>query len=94
MNEQKIIEFFSLVKHRASALSRSLGDRVINILSLSKQDSEFFVFLYDDASRKQAIATLGRFARHEECPDLKDLNFQWYDAAILSQKIRQESERL
>jgi hypothetical protein len=33
------------------------------------------------------LRTLGRFASNPE------LSFTWYDAAVLSQKIRQESQR-
>ena len=56
----------------------------INVLALVKGD-ERYVFLYDDASRAEALRTLGRFASNPE------LSFSWYDAAVLSQRIRQES---
>lgn len=56
----------------------------INVLALIK-GSERYVFLYDDASRAETLRTLGRFASNPE------LSFTWYDAAVLSQKIRQES---
>lgn len=56
----------------------------INVLALVKGD-ERYVFLYDDASRAETLRTLGRFASNPE------LSFTWYDAAVLSQKIRQES---
>lgn len=58
----------------------------INVLALVK-GNERYVFLYDDASRCEALRTLGRFASNPE------LSFTWYDAAVLSQKIRQESQR-
>ncbi len=57
----------------------------INVLALIK-GSERYVFLYDDASRCEVLRTLGRFASNPE------LSFTWYDAAVLSQKIRQESQ--
>jgi len=57
----------------------------INVLALVK-GSERYVFLYDDSSRAETLRTLGRFASNP------DLSFTWYDAAVLSQKIRQESE--
>ena len=44
-------------------------------------------FLYDDANRAETLRTLGRYASNPE------LSFTWYDAAVLSQKIRQESRR-
>ena len=56
----------------------------INVLALVK-GAERYVFLYDDDSRAEALRTLGRFASNPE------LSFTWYDAAVLSQKIRQES---
>ena len=58
----------------------------INVLALVK-GSERYVFLYDDSSRAETLRTLGRFASNP------DLSFTWYDAAVLSQKIRQESRK-
>ena len=58
----------------------------INVLALVKGD-ERYVFLYDDANRAETLRTLGRYASNPE------LSFTWYDAAVLSQKIRQESQR-
>ncbi len=45
------------------------------------------MYLYDDASRAETLRTLGRYASNPE------LSFTWYDAAVLSQKIRQESRK-
>lgn len=58
----------------------------INVLALVK-GTERYVFLYDDANRAETLRMLGRFASNP------DLSFTWYDAAVLSQKIRQESSR-
>lgn len=58
----------------------------INVLALVK-GAERYVFLYDDASRAETLRVLGRFASNPE------LSFTWYDAAVLSQKIRQESQK-
>lgn len=63
----------------------------VNVLALVK-DGERFVFLYDDTSSAQLLQTLGRYAADPE------LSFSWYDAAVLSQKVRRlqqeaESER-
>lgn len=58
----------------------------VNILALVK-DSERYVFLYDDESRAETLRTLGRFAVDP------DLSFTWYDAAILSQRLRREEAR-
>jgi len=59
--------------------------RDINVLALVK-GQERYVFLYDDDNRAETLRQLGRFASRE------DLSFTWYDAAVLSQKIRQEKE--
>jgi len=56
-------------------------DSGINVLALVK-DGERFVFLYDDDSSSQLLQTLGKYAADPE------LNFSWYDAAVLSQKVR------
>lgn len=53
----------------------------INVLALVKGE-ERYVFLYDDENRAETLRMLGRFASNPE------LSFTWYDAAVLSQKIR------
>lgn len=58
----------------------------INVLALVK-GTERYVFLYDDSSRAETLRVLGRYASNPE------LSFTWYDAAVLSQKIRQESRK-
>lgn len=58
----------------------------INVLALVK-GAERYVFLYDDASRAETLRTLGRYASNPE------LTFSWYDAAVLSQKVRQDSHK-
>jgi len=57
----------------------------INVLALVKGE-ERYIFLFDDANRADALRTLGRYASNPE------LSFTWYDAAVLSQKIRQTVE--
>jgi hypothetical protein len=54
----------------------------INVLALVKGE-ERYVFLFDDNNRSEVLRTLGRYASNPE------LSFSWYDAAVLSQKIRQ-----
>ena len=53
----------------------------INVIALVK-DAERYIFLYDDESAPTLLQTLGRFAGNNE------LSFSWYDAAVLSQKVR------
>lgn len=58
----------------------------INVLALVK-GTERYVFLYNDENRSKTLRILGRYASDPE------LSFTWYDAAVLSQKIRQESQQ-
>ncbi len=58
----------------------------INVLALVK-GTERYVFLYNDENRAETLRTLGRFASNPES------SFTWYDAAVLSQKIRQDSRK-
>lgn len=53
----------------------------VNVLALVK-DGERFVFLYDESSIASLLQTLGRYAADPE------MSFSWYDAAVLSQKVR------
>ena len=59
-----------------------MNDDDINVLALVKGE-ERYIFLFDDTQRADALRTLGRFASNSE------LSFSWYDAAVLSQKVRQ-----
>ncbi|MEQ1903274.1 MAG: hypothetical protein ABL888_03720 [Pirellulaceae bacterium] len=53
----------------------------INVLALVKGE-ERYLFLFNDANRAETLRTLGRYASNPE------LSFTWYDAAVMSQKIR------
>ena len=53
----------------------------MNVVALVK-DTERYVFLYDDVSSSQMLQTLGQYAAD------KELSFTWYDAAVMSQKVR------
>ena len=53
-----------------------------NVLALVKGE-ERYIFLYQDRHHDKALRTLSRFAKNP------DLSFTWYDAAVLSQKVRQ-----
>jgi hypothetical protein len=57
----------------------------INVLALIK-GKERYIFLFDDEHRADALRTLGRYASNP------DLSFSWYDAAVLSQKVRQAAK--
>ena len=56
-------------------------DQEINVLALVKGE-ERFIFLFDDSNRDETLRQLARFAADPE------LDFSWYDAAMLSRKIR------
>lgn len=54
----------------------------INVLAMIKGE-EKYVFLYNEENRIEMLRTLGRYAADPE------LSFTWYDAAIMSKKIRE-----
>lgn len=57
-------------------------DREINVLAMMKGE-ERYVFLYDDQNRTETLRMLGRYAADPQ------LSFTWYDAAVMSKKIRE-----
>jgi hypothetical protein len=57
-------------------------NKEINVLALVKGE-ERYVFLYDETNRTETLRMLGRFAADPQ------LSFSWYDAALLSKKIRE-----
>ncbi|MFI4875732.1 MAG: hypothetical protein ACIALR_10360 [Blastopirellula sp. JB062] len=56
----------------------------INVLALVK-GAERYIFMFNDNRRAETLRTLGRYASNPE------LSFSWYDAAVLSQKIRAQA---
>ena len=66
----------------AARRAATVNDDDINVLALVK-GQERYIFLYDDSQKAEALRVLGRYASNPE------LSFSWYDAAVLSQKIRQ-----
>jgi hypothetical protein len=57
----------------------------INVLALVKGE-ERYVFLFDDRNRSETLRVMGRYASNAE------LSFTWYDAAVLSQKVRKTAK--
>lgn len=53
----------------------------LNVLALIKGD-ERYIFLFADDRKADALRHFGRFACDPE------LSFSWYDAAVLSQRMR------
>jgi hypothetical protein len=58
----------------------------VNVVALVK-GSERYVFLYDDSSQEEVLKVLGRYAEDPE------LSFNWYDAAVVGQKVRCQEAR-
>lgn len=56
--------------------------RAVNVLALVR-DGQRYVFLYDDNSIEQVQEKMAEFAADHE------LDFTWYDAAVLSERVRQ-----
>lgn len=61
-------------------------DKEVNVLALVKGEQRF-LFLFDDENRTETLRTLGRFAADP------DIDFTWYDAAVLSRKIREAAQQ-
>jgi len=53
----------------------------INVVALVKGE-ERYIFLFNDSQKGETLRTLGKYASNPE------LSFSWYDAAVLSQKVR------
>ena len=54
----------------------------INVVALVRGDEQY-IFMFDDANRTETLRMLGRYAADPE------LAFTWYDAAVMSQKVRE-----
>lgn len=59
-----------------------MNSQDINVLALVKGE-EHYIFLYNDENRVEMLRTLGRYAADPQ------LNFSWYDAAVMSKKVRE-----
>lgn len=64
-----------------------MPSRDVNVIAMVK-GGERYVFLFDDASRDEALRTLGRFAADPA------LSFSWHDAAVLGEKVRHTQGRV
>jgi hypothetical protein len=54
----------------------------LNVLALVKGEEQY-IFMFDDSNRTETLRMLGRYAANPE------LSFSWFDAAMLSERIRQ-----
>lgn len=59
-----------------------IADKSVNVVALVK-GGETFVFMYDNDHQAEVLRTFGRFAVRTDL-----LTFTWYDAALLSSKVR------
>ena len=58
----------------------------VNVVALVKGE-ERYIFLFNDQRKGELLRTLGKYASNSE------LNFSWYDAAVLSQKVRKAAQQ-
>lgn len=61
-------------------------EKKVEVVALVK-GRERYVFVYTEQNRTGILRTLGRYASEP------DLSFSWYDAAVLSQKIRRRNQQ-
>jgi len=62
-----------------------MQNKPINVTCLIRGEQKY-IFLYDDSNVSQAIQMAGKWAADQ------DLAFSWYDAALVSQRIRGRQE--
>lgn len=60
-----------------------IDSEVINLIVV-KKGVDTYVFLYNYSSRLELLRAIGRLASNPE------LNFTWYDAAMVNEKAREE----
>ncbi len=58
----------------------------VNVLALVK-GKERYVFMYSEKNRNAVLDTFARYASDPE------LSFTWYDAAVLTQRVRNEQRK-
>jgi hypothetical protein len=54
----------------------------VNVVALVRGDEQY-IFMFDESNRTETLRMLGRYAADPE------LSFTWYDAAVMSQKVRE-----
>lgn len=74
--EDAQIEWLQYQQGRGRSVSQD-----INVVALVKGE-ERYIFLFSDEKKSETLRTLGRYASDSK------LSFSWYDAAVLSQKVR------
>jgi hypothetical protein len=62
-------------------MDNSVRSEQVNVIALVRGE-EHYVFVFDPKRRTELLRLLGRYAADPT------MSFNWYDAAVLSQKIR------
>ncbi len=62
-------------------MDKTVRSEQVNVIALVRGE-EHFVFVFDPKRRTELLRLLGRYAADPS------MSFNWYDAAVLSQKIR------
>jgi hypothetical protein len=57
-------------------------DKEVNVVALVRGEEQY-IFMFDEANRTETLRMLGRYAADPQ------LSFTWYDAAVLSQRVRE-----
>ncbi len=65
-------------------MNRLIAEPVLNILALVRGNDRYMI-VYDADNKAEALKQLGRWACN------KELNFDWMDAARLSQQLHKEN---
>lgn len=63
-------------------MDNSVRSEQVNVIALVRGE-EHYVFVFDPKRRTELLRLLGRYASDPA------MSFNWYDAAVLSQKIRE-----
>jgi len=63
-------------------MDNSVRSEQVNVIALVRGE-EHYVFVFDPKRRTELLRLLGRYAADPS------MSFNWYDAAVLSQKIRE-----
>jgi hypothetical protein len=54
----------------------------VNVVALVRGEEQY-IFVFDESNRTETLRMLGRYAADPE------LSFTWFDAALLSQRVRE-----
>ena len=83
---QKDIAAYAEKRKQQHAVSTETNTPDLNLLLLTKNDRRW-LFIFDDDHRQETLRTFGRYANKWQTNS--EHPFGWYDAAVLSQKVRQ-----